>query len=451
MSLRMRQQVALCLIAAVGVAALSLAFAQGAVTGQESENDGWAQIGQTLLGDGNVDLGLDGSFDLSADGNVLATARSELSVYEINSATEEWDLRGDAIDVEVSWVALSADGSTVAAGNKIFDWDAGSGIWTQRGSDLGGESSEFGHRVDLSADGNRAIVTRSNFQGSFNGEARVFDWDGTGWVEIGSFTTSGTSNAVITTIAGKVQLSDDGSRVLLRDVRSAVDNAVVLRLFEWDGSSWVEIADPLDSPGGESYTMSGDGAHVALWESDAGHIYELQATSGSWVQVGDTLTADFPESVSHLSLSADGSRVSLGLDTGAPGGCTQAVGAVQILDWDGSAWSAAGTEIKSCDEIFMNQSAERAVLSADGERVAIGAVGFASGIGAVRVWDPATNVLPSAPRSVEVVASDGRVAVSWDKPESNGNSDISMYTATAAPGGATCTSETDRPGASSPA
>ena len=50
------------------------------------------------------------------------------------------------------------------------------------------------------------------------------------------------------------------------------------------------------------------------------------------------------------------------------------------------------------------------------------------------------------PRSVEVVASDGRVAVSWDKPESNGNSDISMYTATAAPGGATCTSETDRRG-----
>ena len=47
--------------------------------------------------------------------------------------------------------------------------------------------------------------------------------------------------------------------------------------------------------------------------------------------------------------------------------------------------------------------------------------------------------LPTAPVGVALTAGDSQLAVSWSPPTSNGNSTITGYTATALPGGATCT------------
>lgn len=54
---------------------------------------------------------------------------------------------------------------------------------------------------------------------------------------------------------------------------------------------------------------------------------------------------------------------------------------------------------------------------------------------------PAETV-PDPPTEVAVVPSDGQVLVSWNAPLDTGGPDISGYTATALPGGASCTSTT---------
>jgi len=52
---------------------------------------------------------------------------------------------------------------------------------------------------------------------------------------------------------------------------------------------------------------------------------------------------------------------------------------------------------------------------------------------------PYTSV-PGAPTAVTATAGDGQVTVSWTAPASQGTSAITSYTATASPGGASCTS-----------
>jgi hypothetical protein len=58
---------------------------------------------------------------------------------------------------------------------------------------------------------------------------------------------------------------------------------------------------------------------------------------------------------------------------------------------------------------------------------------------------PAAATVPGAPTGVLAAAStsaSGQAIVGWSPPSSNGGSPITLYTATASPGGATCTSAT---------
>lgn len=56
-------------------------------------------------------------------------------------------------------------------------------------------------------------------------------------------------------------------------------------------------------------------------------------------------------------------------------------------------------------------------------------------------WVPSTPMagLPGAPTGVSVTAGNSQLAVNWVAPASNGGAAITRYTATASPGGATCT------------
>jgi hypothetical protein len=106
-----------------------------------------------------------------------------------------------ASDESGSSVALSDDGLTAIIGApgsnsidsgqaRIYRWNGA--VWVQRGTAIHGEAAGdyFGYSVALSADGLTAIIGAPSNDGtggvnSYSGHARIYEWDGTGWLKRG--------------------------------------------------------------------------------------------------------------------------------------------------------------------------------------------------------------------------------------------------------------------------
>ncbi len=74
-------------------------------------------------------------------------------------------------------------------------------------------------------------------------------------------------------------------------------------------------------------------------------------------------------------------------------------------------------------------------LSSDAGIAVISGQNDASGVGAA--W--AFAFVPGAPTGVSASGSDGAATVSWAAPAADGSPAVTGYTATASPGGRTCT------------
>ncbi|MEM9204274.1 MAG: fibronectin type III domain-containing protein, partial [Actinomycetota bacterium] len=161
--------------------------------------------------------------------------------------------------------------------------------------------------------------------------------------------------------------------------------------------------------------------------------------SGSaWVQLGNDLdgTAGDTQAGSSVALSEDGSRV-------AYGSSGDGAGSVKVLQWSGSAWVQVGGDVVG--ETLDDQFGFSIDLSAEGTAFAAGAISnqgdeIGASAGHVRVHGSVSNTpVPDAPTNVIATAGNGQVDLSWNAPANPGGSAIIGYTATATPGGATCT------------
>ena len=110
---------------------------------------------------------------------------------------QDWGQLGLDIDGEAAFdysgwsVSLSADGLSVAIGAthnaangtnsghvRIYDWNASSSLWEQRGTDIDGEAAEHqsGFSVSLSADGQSVAIGAPYNEGGLNsGHVRVYE------------------------------------------------------------------------------------------------------------------------------------------------------------------------------------------------------------------------------------------------------------------------------------
>lgn len=183
-------------------------FHNGLVRVYKYEDEDWVQLGRDFGSNSGDNQYYGNSVSLSADGSVLAIGApsaidlysevltSFASVYKYESG--QWNLIGDHIYEEAygdrfGWeVSLSNDGSILAVSGHRND-DAGvtaghvrvfqnlSGVWTQLGGDVDGESSgdQFGFSVSLSGDGQKFVVgARWSDDAVDNaGQARVYKYD----------------------------------------------------------------------------------------------------------------------------------------------------------------------------------------------------------------------------------------------------------------------------------
>ena len=145
-----------------------------------------------------------------------------------------------------------------------------------------------------------------------------------------------------------------------------------VRVFEWDGSEWIQLGDPFQGSGETGWTgrdvcLSHDGSHISIgadfvngagqWE---GKAYVFQWENGQWNQLGSDIIMAPQMSLASSALSADASKVAL-----ASGDWATRVFAVENVEW-----AQVGNDIPSeQQEDFSGFSVS---LSSDGSSLAIG-------------------------------------------------------------------------------
>jgi len=303
--------------------------------------------------------------------------------------------------------------------------------WSQVGQDLYGETSElFGGSVSMSSDGNiiAANGNGGNGNGSYSGVVRIFQFDGAAWVQVGADIDGEAAGDIL---GVSLSISADGNIVALGG--SANDgngsNSGHTRVYQFDGSEWVQLGADIDGEAagdvsGFSVSLSSDGNIVAVGAKDnddngsnSGHVRVYQFDGAAWVQVGadiDGDTADDNFGIS-VSLSSDGSIVAVGAYYND--GNDNLNGQVQIFEYDGTSWLQLGENIDG--EAALDFSG-RVSLSSNGKRIAIGATsndgnGDSSGHTRVYEYDESAWVQLGADIDGEAALDfSGRVSLSSD-------------------------------------
>ncbi|SMG52832.1 gliding motility-associated C-terminal domain-containing protein [Marivirga sericea] len=310
----------------------------------EWSGSAWGQVGLDIDGEAAGDQS-GWSVSLSADGHRVAIGAlgnngftGHVRVYEDIAGV--WTKIGDDIDGEAVSdqsgysVSLSADGQRVAIGARLNGANVGhvriyqdnAGVWTQIGLDIDGENTndQSAFSVSLSANGQRVAIGApfNAGNGSRAGHVRIFEDIAGTWTQVG---VDINGEAVNEEYGWSVSLSADGQRVAIGATAVLTGSAGYVRIYEWSGSVWNKIADidgeVPDDRSGISVSLSADGNRVAIGARlnaggglDAGHVRIYEDIAGTWSQILDDIDGEAAgnESGRSVSLSADGERLAIG-------------------------------------------------------------------------------------------------------------------------------------------
>jgi hypothetical protein len=328
----------------------------------------WIQRGNDI--DGETKRDLSGySVSLSADGDIVAIGAihndangedsGHVRIYQWDGT--EWIQLGSDIDGEAlgdnsgQSVSLSSDGSIVAIGAPGYDVNGpGSGhvriyrwngaAWTQRGNDIDGEAAgDHSHRISLSADGTIVAIGsgQNNGNGEESGHVRIYQWNGTEWMQRGSDIDGEAAGDASTGVS--LSLSADGNIVAIgaahNDNRTGIDAGHV-RIYQWNETEWIQRGNDIEGKveadlGGSVISLSGDGGTVAISAEPGGNrsdylsIYRWDATGQI---TGDPAHAELLDRISQqqslvADLQAQVTNISLTQGPQGPQGKVGATGA----------------------------------------------------------------------------------------------------------------------------
>ncbi|MCB9244971.1 MAG: hypothetical protein H6606_00955 [Flavobacteriales bacterium] len=368
------------------------------------------------------------SVSMSSDGTKLAigaylndgagTSAGHVRVYEWNGSA--WVQLGSDIDGEAAFdlsgysVSVNSDGTKLAIGAylndgagvsaghvRVYEWNGSA--WVQLGSDIDGEAAgdNSGFSVSMSSDGTKLAIGAigNDGAGANAGHVRVYEWNGSVWVQLGSDIDG---EAVDDNSGYSVSMSSDGTKLAIGAIGNDGSgiNAGHVRVYEWNGSAWVQLGSDIDGEAafdnsGFSVSMSSDGtklaigAHLNDWSgSNAGHVRVYEWDGSAWVQLGTDIDGEAAQDNSgrSVSMSSDGTMLAIGA-IGNDGNGPSA-GHVRLYGWNGSAWELLGSDIDG--EAADDQSGRSVSMSSDGTKLAIGANGndgAGSNAGHVRVYN----------------------------------------------------------------
>lgn len=290
------------------------------------------------------------------------------------------DIDGTSGEDELGWnVAISNDGNRVIVGApvpnftttspgyaRVYDYDGSN--WVQVGADIIGEAAQdrFGIAVAMSADGNRVAVGASLNSGSatFAGHTRIYDFNGTDWIQIGN-DIEGQSDRDQSGSA--IDLSKDGTRIIISSSEHNQQQGRV-RVFEYNGTDWTQAGNDVDGSGnrvfGRSVSISADGTRFAAGGSSKAQIFEWDGAD--WMQLGNGIVDSTPyvSGMFIVDLSSSGNQIVVGYENGG-----YVPGETRVYEFDGNDWMQLGAVITG-DEPDM--SGFSVSISESGNRIAVG-------------------------------------------------------------------------------
>ena len=301
-------------------------------------------------------------------------------------------------------VSLSADGNTALVGGisdssgvgAAWIYTRAGGVWTQQGNKLVGTgaafSSDQGHSVCLSADGNTAIVGGSG-DNYGAGAAWVFSRSNGVWTQQGNkLVGTGTDTAVVHTVqqGWSVSLSADGNTAI---VGGNIDNAGIgaAWVYTRSGGVWTQQGSKLVGKGwianpyqGYSVALSGDGNTAMVGgyydNNGIGAVWVYTRNGGVWTQQGEKLVGSGAAGTSgqgsSISLSADGNTAMVGAL-----GDNALKGAAWVFTRSGGVWAQQGGKLVGTGAVGSAYQGFSVSISADGNNAIVGGLydNFSSG------------------------------------------------------------------------
>ena len=344
-------------VSADGLTVVIGSFLKDAVNVYQFDGLNWIQKGNTINGEESRDE-FGWSVSISSDGSIIAVGAhwnkeggiksGHVRIYEFDGT--DWVQLGNDIDGENPGdqfgesVSLSSNGLTLAIGAPFYDANTNDawighvkiyqydGInWVQKGSNIVGESriNRSGWSVSLSAHGSYVAIgaPRNNDNGGAAGHVRVYEFDGTDWVQVGNDIDGKSAND----FSGySVSISDDGLSVAIGSPRNSKHKTAAgqVRIYEFNGTNWIQKGGDINGEGaddllGFSLSMNSDGSVVAIGAVfnqekgfEAGHAQIYKFKGNNWVQQGNDIDAESSFNWAGHSVAID--SIGLIVAIGAP-------------------------------------------------------------------------------------------------------------------------------------
>lgn len=305
-----------------------------------------------------------------------------------------------ALSADGNTAIVGGIGDNTNAG-AVWVFTRSGGTWNQQGNKLVGTgavgNAQQGVAVTLSADGNTLLVG-GNRDNNFAGAVWVFARSGNVWSQQGNKLV--VTNAIGSSRFGiSVDLSSDGNTAIIGGHTDNA-NAGAAWIFTRSDTSWTSQTKLTGSGAignarfGRSVSISSDGntAIVGGYEDDAskGAVWVYTRSGGSWTQQGNKLVgtgADGNASQGFsISLSADGNTALIGgIDDNAFAGATW------VFTRSGEVWSQLGNKLIGSDAVGNANQGGAVAIAPDGNTIIVGGIADNTNTGAVWVFVPGTT------------------------------------------------------------
>ncbi|NBC84105.1 MAG: T9SS type A sorting domain-containing protein [Bacteroidetes bacterium] len=333
-------------------------------------------------------------------------------LHYLNSYCQNWQLEFDDVYAE-GWngysVALAPDSLILASGMPLYNFGSDDNVgdvrliyWTgsmwgvgnvPQGTQIyeqSGSSVQFNKDASVLAVGSRLYDHSEWIQ---SGRVRVFEYDGSSYVQKGSHFYEQTGDYQAGT---SVSISAGGDTVAFGGPQ---DHEGIVGVYAWDGSDWSEVVNPLTGKAdgdafGTAVALSANGKILACgapyndnFGTNAGYVKVYKWIGHTYAQMGENIGGEASNDLSgsSVALSADGNTVAIGAPENDGTGTN--AGHVRIYHWDGDNWVQKGQDIDG--EAAGDHSGFAISMASNGNILAIGANendGGANNAGHVRVY-----------------------------------------------------------------